>query len=144
VSSEVGGLFGAQNATVVRWDGDTIRVIGSWAADAEDARLAGAELSYGGDTITARVVETAAPARVDSAADPKTEFGRRRWAELWLEGSIGACAIPRRGTAGAGASTGNSPSARQIGHRTHRTIDRQAFIVTISRDHRLHRARRDR
>src|SRR5437764_11714359 len=29
VSCEIGGLFGAHNATVVRWDGDTIRVIGS-------------------------------------------------------------------------------------------------------------------
>ena len=51
VSSEIGGLFGAQSATVVRWDGDTIRVIGSWRADSEDAGLAGAVLSYGGDTI---------------------------------------------------------------------------------------------
>src|SRR3954469_7783736 len=90
VSAEIGGLFSAQSATVLRWDGDTIRVIGSWAADAFDARLAGAVLSYGGDTITARVVETAAPARVDSAADLKTEFARERWAELRLEASIGA------------------------------------------------------
>src|SRR4051812_12325464 len=90
VSSEVGGLFGAQSAIVVRWDGDTIRVIGSWRADFADVGVAGAVLSYGGDTITARVVETAAPARVDSAAELKTEFGRQRWAELGLEASIGA------------------------------------------------------
>src|SRR4051795_8375066 len=90
VSFEVGGLFGAQSAIVVRWDGDTIRVIGSWRADVADVGLAGAVLSYGGDTITARVVETAAPARLDSAADLKTEFGRQRWAELGLEASIGA------------------------------------------------------
>src|SRR4051812_8441388 len=90
VSSEVGGLFGAQSAIVVRWDGDTIRVIGSWRADVADVGVAGAVLSYGGDTITARVVETAAPARVDSAAELKTEFGRQRWAELGLEASIGA------------------------------------------------------
>ena len=90
VSSEIGGLFGAQSATVLRWDGDTIRVIGSWRADSADAGRAGAVLGYGGDTITARVVETAAPARVDSAAALKTDFGRERWAELGLEASIGA------------------------------------------------------
>ena len=90
VSSEIGGLFGAQSASVVRWDGDTIRVIGSWVTDAEDPRRAGAVLSYGGDTLTARVVETAAPARVDSADELKTEFGRQRWAELGLQASIGA------------------------------------------------------
>ena len=95
VSAEIGGLFGAQNATVLRWDGDTIRVIGGWAADDVDARLAGDVLSYGGDTITARVVETAAPARVDSAADLKTAFGRQRWAELGLEASIGAPIVER-------------------------------------------------
>src|SRR5690349_15025902 len=90
VSSEVGGLFGAQSASVVRWDGDTIRVIGRWGPDAGDARPAGAVLTFGGDTLTARVVETAAPARVDSADDLKTEFGRQRWAELGYEASIGA------------------------------------------------------
>ena len=54
VSSEIGGLFDGQRAMVVRWDGDTIRVIGSWRADSGDVGLAGAVLSYGGDTITAR------------------------------------------------------------------------------------------
>src|SRR3954463_14659701 len=82
VSTEVGGLFGAQSAAVVRWDGDTIRVIGSWGADSGEVHPAGAVRAYGGDTITARVVETAAPARVDSADDLKTDFGRERWAEL--------------------------------------------------------------
>src|SRR3954447_3435562 len=89
VSSEVGGLFGAQSASVVRWDGDTIRVIGSWGPDT-DVRPAGTVLSYGGDTLAARVVETAAPARIDSAADLKTEFGRQRWAEFGWQASIGA------------------------------------------------------
>jgi signal transduction histidine kinase len=90
VSSEIGGLFGAQSASVVRWDGDTIRVIGRWRAKPDDAPPTGDVLSYGGDTLAARVVETGAPARVDSAADLKTEFARRRWAELGYEASIGA------------------------------------------------------
>jgi signal transduction histidine kinase len=89
VSAEVGGLFGAQRASVVRWDGDTIRVIGSWRSDA-DVRPAGAVLAYGGDTLAARVVETAAPARIDAVDELKTEFGRRRWAELGYQASIGA------------------------------------------------------
>jgi signal transduction histidine kinase len=90
VSSEVGGLFGAQGASVVRWDGDTIRVIGRWRADSVGARPPGTVLSYGGDTLAARVVETAAPARIDGASELKTEFARQRWAELGFEASIGA------------------------------------------------------
>lgn len=90
VSSEVGGLFDAQGASVVRWDGDTIRVIGRWRAESVDARPPGTVLTYGGDTLAARVVQTAAPARIDSSADLKTEFARQRWAELGFEASIGA------------------------------------------------------
>src|SRR5919108_1666320 len=70
VSSEVGALFGAQSASVVRWDGDTIRVIGSWGPGL-DVRPAGAVLSYGGGTIAARGVEAAAPARGGSADGPE-------------------------------------------------------------------------
>src|SRR3954464_4912404 len=109
VSSEIGGLFGAQSAMVVRWDGDTIRVIGSWGAEFADVGLAGAVLSYGGDTITARMVETVAPARVDSAADLKTEFGRQRWAELGLEASIGAPIIVDRDVWGVVAASRRQP-----------------------------------
>jgi len=90
VSSEVGALFDAQSASVVRWDGDTIRVIGSWALDSVDVRPAGAVLTYGGDTLAARVVQTAAPARIDSVDDLQTEFARQRWAELGWQASIGA------------------------------------------------------
>ena len=89
VSSEIGALFSAESASVVRWDGDTIRVIGRWRA-ATAAPAARDVLSFGGDTLAARVVETAAPARIDSAADLKTEFARQRWAELGYEASIGA------------------------------------------------------
>src|SRR3954464_14397794 len=109
VSSETGGLFGAQSAMVVRWDGDTIRVIGRWRADSADVGPAGAVLSYGGDTITARVVETAAPARVDSAGDLKTEFGRQRWAELGLEASIGAPIMVDREVWGVVAASRSEP-----------------------------------
>jgi signal transduction histidine kinase len=90
VASEVGALFGAQSASVVRWDGDTIRVIGSWGPSSADVRPAGSVLSYGGDTLAARVVETAAPARIDSLDDLRTEFARQRWADLGWQASIGA------------------------------------------------------
>jgi signal transduction histidine kinase len=90
VSSEIGGLFGAQSASVVRWDGDTIRVIGRWDSEDAAARPAGSVLRYGGDTLSARVVETGAPARIDSAAELTTEFGRERWSELGWHAAIGA------------------------------------------------------
>ena len=47
-------------------------------------------MPFGGDTITARVVQSAAPARLNSAGDLQTEFAKRRWAELGLQASIGA------------------------------------------------------
>jgi signal transduction histidine kinase len=90
VSAEIGGLFGAHGAGVVRWDGDMVRLVGTWAADVAEVLRADDVRSYGGDTLTARVVETAAPARVDSAADLETGFARQRWAELGWQASIGA------------------------------------------------------
>ena len=90
VSAEIGGLFGAESAAVVRWDGDTIRLIGTWAADTAGVQPTAVVRSYAGDTLTARVIETASPARVDSAADLETELGRQRWAELGWQAAIGA------------------------------------------------------
>src|SRR4051794_2468836 len=74
----------------MRWEGDTIRVIGGWSGDGGGMEEAGTVFPFGGDTITARIAETAAPARLDSAADLHTEFGRARWRELGLQASIGA------------------------------------------------------
>ena len=90
VARELGDLFESQAASVLRWDGDTIRVIGDWRVGRSEMTAAGRVYAYGGDTITARVVESAAPGRVDSAADMRTDFGRRRWEELGYEASIGA------------------------------------------------------
>src|SRR5262245_4333927 len=89
VTSEIGRLFEAETATMVRWDGDTIRVIGDWTTR-ERGSQAGRIFAFGGDTITARVVHSAAPARIDSAADLQTEMGRSRWEELGLQAAIGA------------------------------------------------------
>jgi len=90
VTTEIGAFFRSQRANVLRWDGDTLRVIGEWNAEKPNQLETGAVYSFGGDTITARVIETGAPARVNSAADLRTAFGRRRWAELGLQASIGA------------------------------------------------------
>ncbi|HZT14558.1 MAG TPA: GAF domain-containing protein [Gaiellaceae bacterium] len=90
VVSEIGALFGAQRAATLRWDGDTIRMIGAWSAEGVEPRAGNEVLAYGGDTITARIVETGSPARIDSADDLQTEFARKRWAELGLQAAIGA------------------------------------------------------
>ena len=90
VSSEIGRLFSGQRANVMRWDSDTIRVIGDWSADRRPTTEAGLVYAFGGDTITARIVEAGAPARVESAADLHTDFARARWDELGIQASIGA------------------------------------------------------
>jgi signal transduction histidine kinase len=90
VAGALGDLFSSQAASVLRWDGDTIRVIGDWRAGRGAMKSVGRIYAFGGDTITVRVVESAAPARIDSAADMRTEFGKQRWAELGYEASIGA------------------------------------------------------
>jgi signal transduction histidine kinase len=90
VSHETGALFAAQSASVLRWDGETLRVIGSWRDESAELPPRDDVLHFGGDTISARVVETAAPARIGSAAELTTEFGRKRWDELGLDASIGA------------------------------------------------------
>jgi signal transduction histidine kinase len=110
VSHETGGLFAAQSASVLRWDGETLRVIGSWRAESADLPPRGDILDYGGDTISARVVETSAPARIDSAADLRTEFGRQRWAALGLEASIGAPIMVDRKVWGVVAASRARPS----------------------------------
>ncbi|HSL66114.1 MAG TPA: GAF domain-containing sensor histidine kinase [Gaiellaceae bacterium] len=93
VTSEVARLFGGHRANTMRWSGDAIHVIGDWSADGDETRTTGNVYTYGGDTITARVVESGAPARVDSFEDLRTEFARTRWIELGLQASIGAPVI---------------------------------------------------
>jgi signal transduction histidine kinase len=90
VTSEIARLFRADTANTLRWEGDTIRVVGDWRAADDDAGQAGRIFAFGGDTITARVVHSNAPARVDSFDDLQTEFGRGRWEELGLQAAIGA------------------------------------------------------
>jgi len=90
VTSEIAGLFGAHRANMLRWDGEMIRVVGDWSVESGVSTQKGRVYSFGGDTVTARVVNSGAPARLDSAAELETEFGRARWQELGLEASIAA------------------------------------------------------
>src|SRR5438045_280801 len=90
VTAEIANFFGAQRANAARWDGDTIRIIGDWTSDDGTTTIADRTFAFGGDTITARVVNSAAPARVESAADLHTDFARARWIDVGIEASIGA------------------------------------------------------
>ena len=89
VTFEVARLFGAQRVNAMRWSGETLRVIGDWNADGAPS-LTGRDYGYGGDTLTVRVIDAVAPARIESEADFQTEFARARWRELGIHASIGA------------------------------------------------------
>jgi signal transduction histidine kinase len=90
VTSEIARLFGAHRATALRWDGDSVRVIGDWTDDGKAMTLADRVYAFGGDTLTARVVDSGGPARVESVDDLHTDFARERWAELGIQAAIGA------------------------------------------------------
>ncbi len=90
VTSEIAQLFGADRATALRWDGDSVRVIGDWTADGVPMALADRVYSFGGDTLTARVVSSGGPARVEGLDDLHTDFARARWRELRIQAAIGA------------------------------------------------------
>lgn len=89
ITAEVGALFGADTANTLRWDGEALSVVGDWDREERPTRT-GVVYAFGGDTISARVIDAKGPARVDSADDLRTEFGRARWRELGIEASIGA------------------------------------------------------
>ena len=69
VTSEVAGLFRAQSATTMRWDGDALEVIGDWSETEGGMSQRGRRYSYGRDTLPGRVVEASAPARVDAPSE---------------------------------------------------------------------------
>src|SRR3954470_1107671 len=77
VTHEIGRLFGADKANVMRWEADTIRVLGDWSSGGsmlEQGRI----YEYGGDTITARVVESGGPRRVHPPAHLTRALPRAR------------------------------------------------------------------
>jgi signal transduction histidine kinase len=90
ITSEVARLFEGHTANTMRWEGDTIRVIGDWVEQEVRPGYTGRVFTFGGDTITARIVSSGSPARIDSVEDLNTDFARERWAELGIHASIGA------------------------------------------------------
>jgi GAF domain-containing protein len=92
ITAEVGRLYDADTANTLRWEGEALKVVGDWFRDGRPGR-AGDVYSFGGDTISVRVVSAEAPARVDSTADLQTDFARARWNELGIDASIGAPVI---------------------------------------------------
>jgi signal transduction histidine kinase len=90
VTAEIAQIFDAHRAGALRWDGDTIHVIGEWNADGVAMSLMDRIFSVGGDTITARVLNSGMPSRVESIEDLHTDFAKERWAELGIQASIGA------------------------------------------------------
>jgi signal transduction histidine kinase len=92
ITAEVGRLYDADTANTLRWDGGALKVVGDWYRDGRPGR-AGDVYSFGGDTISVRVIAASAPARVDSTEDLQTDFARERWRELGIDASIGAPVI---------------------------------------------------
>ncbi len=93
VTSEIGQLFESQTANTLRWENGTFWVIGDWNSDPALETYTGRVYTSGGDTVTARVIETAAPARVDSLDDFKSDFAREQWLALGVHAAIGAPVI---------------------------------------------------
>jgi signal transduction histidine kinase len=89
ISAEVGKLFDADTANTMRWDGEALRVVGDWYRDGRTGR-AGDVFPFGGDTISARIIASSAPGRIDGLDDLRTEFGRLRFDELGIAAAIGA------------------------------------------------------
>ena len=91
VTSEIGQLFGAQRANTMRWDGDTIRVIGDWCVDPEQTARRRPGLSASAATRSPRASsKSARPGRLDSPADCAPSSRSERWAELGFHAAIGA------------------------------------------------------
>jgi signal transduction histidine kinase len=90
VTSEIAQLFDSQTANIHRWEDETFRVIGDWNTEPELEAYNGRVYTFGADTVTGRVVETGAPARVDSIDDIKSDWGREQWRELGVQAAIGA------------------------------------------------------
>jgi PAS domain S-box-containing protein len=91
VTTEVGRLFGAQSANLIRDDGETLPVVGSWSETAGCGIAPGTVFARDGGSATHRVMRTQQPARVDSVA----EVGDARTRDVWLDrGFRSAIAAP--------------------------------------------------
>ncbi len=71
VTEEVGLLLSADRAAVVRYeaDGEWTTVVSVWRGDGSTGRGAGARFSLAGDSVTARVLSSGRPQRLDDYVD---------------------------------------------------------------------------
>jgi PAS domain S-box-containing protein len=90
VTKEAAQIFGAQSANTMRWDGESVRVIGGWSAPGARVPTVGRVFAAGGDTITARVVNSGRPVRVDSPGEIQSDIARELWDETGFQAAIGA------------------------------------------------------
>jgi PAS domain S-box-containing protein len=93
VATEVGRLFGAQSANLIRDDGETLVVMGGWSETGEGWIAPGSVFAREGDSATHRVVRTQRPARVDSLAQIGDALTRDVWLELGFQSAIAAPVI---------------------------------------------------
>ncbi len=129
VTSEIGRLFGSQTANTLRWEEGTFRVIGDWNSDPTLEAYTGRVYESGGDTVTARVVEAAAPARIDSLDDLSSDFAREQWLQLGVQAAIGAPIVVDGELWGIIATARTSPSDPFPPHAEHRLGDFAALVA---------------
>jgi PAS domain S-box-containing protein len=93
VTTEVGRLFGAQSANLIRNSGETLLVMGSWTETGEYGIAPGTVFARDGDSASHRVMRTEQPARVDSLADVAHPRTRDVWIDLGFGSAIAAPVI---------------------------------------------------
>jgi PAS domain S-box-containing protein len=93
VTTEVGLLFGAQSANLIRDNGEALLVMGSWSETGEGGIAPGTVFAHDGDSATHLVMRTHQPARVDSLADIGHPRTRAVWIDLGFGSAIAAPVI---------------------------------------------------
>jgi signal transduction histidine kinase len=89
VTSEVGRLFGAQTANMVRYEGEHATVMGGWSEPGVRSIPAGARVPLDSETTVVHVHRTGRPARLQGYENVDGELARRL-RELGLRHAIAA------------------------------------------------------
>jgi len=69
VTEEAGRLLGTPSATIVRYEGESARIVGAWAEGDTPLLPVDSDISPDPGTVVGRVYETGRPQRVDSYSD---------------------------------------------------------------------------
>jgi signal transduction histidine kinase len=78
VCEELGAVLGVESTDMIRFEDDgTATVVGTWAASGAPSFPVGSVISTGGDTVTAKVLRSEAPARVDDYTGVAGELAER-------------------------------------------------------------------